>query len=1410
MSMARHHSEWLSLIETSGPFLSLPVLMRAFPQGLDAHDPECHAELRMAFEEWEANNSQRKPDIAIHNAWIGFVLENVLGFEGETLLQGQAVPPGCTLRLGEYGETLIPDFVVVDPPGVSRSGKPRMLIQAYPFTQNLERSIPHKHWQASPSTRMMELLHASDVPLGLITNGEKWTLVHAPVGETTGYASWYASLWVEEPLTFRAFRSLMSRERFFNRAKEDTLVALLKESAQDQHEVTTQLGFQVRKAVEVLIRSLDLIDHERGRQLLDGVEEKVVYEGALTVMMRLVFLFCAEERGLLLLGDPLYDQHYAVSTLRDQLRQDADRFGEEVLERRFDGWSRLLSTFRAVHAGVNHEAMALPAYGGTLFDPDRFPFLEGRPLGSSWTDTPAKPLPIDNRTTLHLLEALQMLQVKVPGGGPVEARRLSFRALDIEQIGHVYEGLLDHTAVRAAPSRPVIGLFGSKKGEFEVEVATLEDLYCTGEEALIAFLREKTGKSEQAIQRALQTEEDDLWRQRLLSSCGNDGYLFKTVLPFAGLIRDDTFGRPVIIPGGGIYVTAGQERRSTGTHYTPRSLTESIVQHTLEPLVFEGPAEGKPREEWTLRTAGEILDLKICDMAMGSGAFLVQSCRWLSERLVEAWQDSEKSIQGAPMVTPYATASMGRPEETIIPEDSDERLAYARRLICDRCLYGVDKNPMAVDMAKLSLWLITLDKGRAFTFLDHALKSGDSLLGLTSVAQIEKFHVITKGLQIQDNPITQVVRDLFKRACQKRLELESFVVNSIEDSARKAGLLRETREIMEMVSILSDMLLGMAMSTADGEACKRDGMPHKSFETRRKEIWVMLQAKYMEPDTESAREALEKLAEESQSLLNTGLSAGSTSRRPFHWPVEFPEVFTNGNMGNAGFSAIIGNPPFMGGQKITGALGTSYRNYLIDLVAEGRKGSADLCAYFFLQAANLTRAGAMIGLLATNTIAQGDTREVGLDALVEKGVSIPRAVPSRKWPGTANLEVAHVWLRKGEWIRPYVLNDSEVRGISPLLQIPGRVSGNPHRLAANASLSFIGSYVLGMGFVMTPEEAAGLIDKDPRNKDVLYPYLNGEDLNSRPDQSASRWVINFHGWPLRRAEAQEWKNADEKGRKELNRQGIAAPDYNGPVAADYPDCLRIVEEKVKPERAKLNRKVRRERWWQFAERAPQLYSTISGMERVLVRAEVSSFLSYGWRPVKEVYSHMVIVWRCDRTSEFAILQSDFHGIWTVQYASSLGKGIRYTPSDCFETFPFPPALEGLDDISSSYYNHRQSILLERLEGLTKTYNRFHNKSEKTEDIAELRRLHVEMDYAVAAAYGWTDLVLGHGFHETKQGVRYTISEPARMEVLDRLMDLNHERYEEEVRQGLHETVKAGKKKTKSSKKSSGQELSLRF
>ncbi len=359
MSSTRHHAEWLSLIEVAGPFLTLPVLERVFPQWLDKDDsPEAkeHARnLRLAYDEWDDNQSGHRPNPAIHKAWIDFVLRQTLGLTDEVLAEGQAVPQTLKATISEHGEVLRPDGVVRNPEGVPHAGKARLLVQVYPVEQDLERPVAGRHWKASPATRMMELLHATDVRLGLVINGEHWMLVDAPRGDTTGFASWYASLWFDEPLTLRAFRSLLGVSRFFSVADDETLDAMLAESATHQQEVTDQLGLQVRRAVEVLIQSLDRADQDHERELLAHVPETVLYEAALTVMMRLVFLFSAEERGLLLLGDPLYDQHYAVSTLVAQLQEAADQHGEEVLERRLDAWVRLLCTFRAVFDGVRHE-----------------------------------------------------------------------------------------------------------------------------------------------------------------------------------------------------------------------------------------------------------------------------------------------------------------------------------------------------------------------------------------------------------------------------------------------------------------------------------------------------------------------------------------------------------------------------------------------------------------------------------------------------------------------------------------------------------------------------------------------------------------------------------------------------------------------------------------------------------------------------------------------------------------------------------------------------------------------------------------------------------------------------------------------------------------------------------------------
>ena len=471
----------------------------------------------------------------------------------------------------------------------------------------------------------------------------------------------------------------------------------------------------------------------------------------------------------------------------------------------------------------------------------------------------------------------------------------------------------------------------------------------------------------------------------------------------------------------------------------------------------------------------------------------------------------------------------------------------------------------------------------------------------------------------------------------------------------------------------------------------------------------------------------------------------------------------------------MGNPPFQGGKKITGTLGTNYREFLVERLANGVKGNADLCAYFFLRAQHLLSNNGGFGLLATNTIAQGDTREVGLDQMAADGCVIHRAVASRKWPGTANLEVAHVWMRRARWAGEYVLNEKPVSGITPFLTVPGKASGTPHRLAANQDKSFQGSIVLGMGFVLTPEEAQALIAKDLRNKDVLFPYLDGEDLNSRPDQSSSRWVINFFDWPL------DAEHDDPKKPK------------GPPYAVDYPDCLSILEEKVKPERTTKAADVAAAPWWQFWRIRSELYAVIAGMNRVLCKTRHSPNCAFGFVSTGIVFQESMTVFAIATYPELSIVSSTLHEVWAWEYGSTLGgHTLRYSPSDCFETFPFPLSTSYLNDIGERYYTHRQSIMQLRQEGLTKIYNRFHNPEETAADIHKLRELHVEMDYAVAATYGWTDLDLDHGFHETKQGLRYTISEMARCEVLDRLLQLNHQRYAEEKAAGLHEKGKKSK------------------
>ena len=1117
--------------------------------------------------------------------------------------------------------------------------------------------------------------------------------------------------------------------------------------------------------------------------MLQGLSPRLLYEAALTVMMRLVFLLSAEERGLLRLGDPVYDEAYAVSTLCESLREQADRHGEEVLSYRHDAWVRLLSLFRAVFGGIRHEALLLPAYGGSLFDPDVYPFLEGRPHGSYWRDAPARPLPVDNRVILHMLESLQFLRDRRTTGRD-EAVRLSFRALGVEQIGHVYEGLLDRTAARADDE--LLGLAAGQQGEPFLSLTEAETLMRQGEDALLRRLADLPHSQKGALQKRLRGDaprgrggrqgsllaeaetqaEAERQRARLHLACDGDAALTARILPFVGLLRRDSFDMPVVIPAGGLYVTAGSQRRDTGTHYTPRPLTELIVAATLEPHVYDGPAEGLPRAQWRLRSPDALLSLKVCDMSMGSGAFLVQACRYLAERLLEAWNHT--------------------PPASPLPEDAEERAALARRMVADRCLYGVDNNPLAVEMAKLSLWLITLQKERPFTFLDHALRCGDALLGIVNAQQLEDFSLTPEkgSLVFGSTDMRKAVR----AAREARDALERLPSDTPLNVERKAACLAEAEAHVARLRLRADALILAALRVRG-----------KLEEDAR----YQLVDKLLHPAFCHGADALARWLEEERRALLRGGGTATTEKaadanpgltRPLHWALEFPEVFERED---PGFDALVGNPPFLGSQRMREALGNAYREYLVEVLAGGQRGQADLVAYFFRRAAQLTRAGGDFGLIATNTLAQGDTREAGLLALEQAGCRIRAAWPDMPWEGNATVCTSQVVIRT-PGARPYdgpvLLDGHPVEAVSSFLKA-GEEDWEARPLTENAGIAFQGSIVLGDGFLADEEQARRWIAEDARNAAVLFPYLNGEDLTSSPEQAPSRWVINFWDWY-----------------EETARQ------YGQPFQQIYRDVLPVRQRLGGNPTAEGRKKF----WWRYGRDAKALYHALGRgdvfarhpkgwkafppLQRVLVIARVSKHGTFSFVPNRYIMSEATCVFASEDAAVFGLLQSSLHQAWTRKMSSTLETRLRYTPSSAFDTFPRPAAdrLDGLRDCAERLHALRAAVMRREDIGLTKLYNALHDAESRLPDVEALRAAHAELDRLAAAAYGWDDLDMDHAFRQVaylpeNDRTRHTIAETTRLEILRRLSALNRERYEAEQNAAAEATPrKTGTRRKKGS------------
>lgn len=793
---------------------------------------------------------------------------------------------------------------------------------------------------------------------------------------------------------------------------------------------------------------------------------------------------------------------------------------------------------------------------------------------------------------------------------------------------------------------------------------------------------------------------------------------------------------------------SGDERAATGSHYTPDELVQPLIKHSLDYLIADRLKAKDPE--------AALLDLRVADIACGSGHILLAAARRIATELAVVRTGEEQ-----PSPTAYRAAL---------------------RDVIRTCIYGVDLNPLAVELCKVALWLEAHNPGQPLNFLDHHIKCGNAIVGFVSREEVNK-GVPDEAFATLPGDDKETAAALRKRNKQERKEKGQLQLE----------LSPEMRQQLDTILAQWKSLSALPEVTpTEIEAKKREFIAFTTGSNAYllKQIAAIPIAQFFLPKTpENAVKAItdEQFrrywnGEQPPQGQGTAMAwAMANRKRFFHWFLEFPEIMARG-----GFDAIVGNPPFLGGKRISGRYGDGCLSWFKTHFAPDQ-GITDLVAYFFRRAFALLRPEGFMALISTNTVAQGDTRITSLEQIVRQGGTIVFAIKSMRWPGaSAAVEVALLGIRKGLWMRPRTLGQRAVDSISSYLNEEAEMLA-PVALEENADVAFIGSIVLGNGFTVSLEAAADILNRSPNYSTVLKPYLTGSDLNSEPDQSPSRYVIDFGHLTLEEAKS-------------------------------FHELFAQVLREVKPQRDLVKRETYRDNWWWFAERCPGLYRRIANKQRVLVVAQVSRTVAFAFSDVGKVFSAKTIVFDLQNYADFAVMQSTLHNAWAWKFCTTMKTDLSYGPTAIFQPFPRPhlsaeSAAGRLERIGEVYYAHRQVLMTSLRLGLTDIYNLFHarnlsatrvakvSKSSAAESerglerLLELRRLHVELDQAVLHAYGWDvdganngnagPIDLAHDFYEVEtlpenDRVRFTISPAARKEVLKRLLALNHERAKAEA------------------------------
>lgn len=929
---------WWQELTHGGLFISSPVLTEIFTDTtVDTNDWK-YRRLRDHYNSFRAKEEHYTSGTHPVHSWITHILQDFLGHNPDKWLKGRNIPSKFSV-ISQMGLSLKPQRVLVD-----EKGKPVLLLQ----TDRSDRLGMYRGRRSY--AQFVELLRRTNTSLGILTNGHQIRLVYAGL-DHDAWVQWQTDAWFDEGETrhqLDGFVILLSKESL---TKVDGVFPLQKAvmlSRTRQADLTDVLGDQIRQAVEKLTSSIGLV-YQSNPTFLDVVQispdEKsiltemellsAIYQAATRLVMRMVILFYAEAKALLPIENSFYQENYSLEGLYTKLSEATQKEGEQDLETHYSAWLQFLALSYLVHQGVdlpieteNYEMVSIKAYGGTLFKKGEVKSSDPVLRALALFENPK--VQINDHTMYSILRLIKIGKTRIRQGrgstwvsGPVD-----FSDLRTEYIGMMYEGLLDYELkiVEQSASKVVLNIGNQPilplkllepmddraiKNLFDkmkVENKSTSDTDTDEGESSVEFdenhIDDKTtyGKALRWAVNAVEVARL-IPRPRSRSSVAMQQYDIRKLEKARSLIIK------VLQPGEMYLVRWGGTRKGSGTFYTKPSLAVPTTQRTIRPLVHNEAGE--------LIAPDEILNLKICDPAVGSGTFLVAAARYLTEILYESMlthtltsRDEDGNVIDIPERIQLCDKIYVKPPPLKFDDDGwqDQMKARLKRLIVEHCLFGVDYNGMAVELARLALWLETMDKELPFEFLDHRIKQGNSLVGCW-FSEYQNYPA--KAWERQDG----TGKDKNNKAILRK-QIIPEIVNILTQKGRQKALFVEVEE----PDITLDRQLDFWKQLEDTELFdteKREEIYHEKIEKdtayqNLKSQFNRWCAIWFWPSEDESKPILSPYAHFAEDDAITDIVKDLNARYHFfHWELEFPEVFVKtGQKRETGFDIILGNPPW--------------------------------------------------------------------------------------------------------------------------------------------------------------------------------------------------------------------------------------------------------------------------------------------------------------------------------------------------------------------------------------------------------------------------------------------------------------------------------------------------------------------